>query len=344
MTITAFPINASAGSPSYASQSFRQALAALLSPGAGGLQVQSGVRPGGGLAVSVAGTTITITAGAGVVQGGSSAVQGPYLFYNDASVTRTLTAANATNPRVDLVYARIRDTDADASGARDGDVLYLAGTAAASPVAPTPTDPSYIVLATISVPKSGSGSPSVSTATRAYTAAAGGLTVGSVAPAAPYTGQLWDSGDGLRRWTGTEWRYLKYDPQVSKQISAPGSFPNTATFTDFLAGQWPPLTFVVPPSGMAWISIGGAVHNQVTTTSTVWVVWRASGGYTAAANAENGVAAAGGRTYATRRVLVSGMTPGASVTLTPQWYVSSVGTVGTQTFTTSGQMSVEPIA
>ncbi|MET8404523.1 hypothetical protein [Streptomyces sp900116325] len=344
MTITAFPINASAGSPSYASQSFRQALTALLSPGSGGLQVQSGVRPGGGLAVSVAGSTITITAGAGVVQGGSSAVQGPYLFYNDASVTRTLTAANATNPRVDLVYARIRDTDADASGARDGDVLYLAGTAAASPVAPTPADPSYIVLATISVPKSGSGSPSVSTATRAYTAAAGGVTVGSVAPAAPYTGQLWDAGDGLRRWTGTEWRYLKYDPQVSKQLLNPGSFPVTATFTDFLASQWPPLTFTVPPSGMAWISIGGAVHNQITTTSTIWVVWRASGGYTAAASAENGVAAAGGRTYATRRVLVSGMTPGASVTLTPQWYVSSVGTVGTQTFTTSGQMSVEPVA
>jgi hypothetical protein len=344
MTITAFPINASAGSPSYASQSFRQALAALLSPGAGGLQVQAGVRPGGGLAVSVAGSTITITAGAGVVQGGSSAVQGPYLFYNDASVTRTLTAANATNPRVDLVYARIRDTDADASGARDGDILYLAGTAAASPVAPTPADPSYIVLATISVPKSGSGSPSVSTATRAYTAAAGGLTVGSVAPTAPYTGQLWDSGDGLRRWTGTEWRYLKYDPQVSKQLANPTTYPVTATFTDFSGAQWPPLTFTVPPSGMAWISIGGAVHNQITTTSTVWVVWRASGGYTMAANAENGVAAAGGRTYATRRVLVTGMTPGASVTLTPQWYVSSVGTVGTQTFTTSGQLGVEPVA
>ncbi|SFT31809.1 hypothetical protein [Streptomyces sp. ok210] len=344
MTITAFPINASSGSPSYASQSFRQALAALLSPGAGGLQVQAGVRPGGGLAVSVAGSTITITAGAGVVQGGSSAVQGPYLFYSDASVTRTLTAANATNPRVDLVYARIRDTDADASGARDGDILYLAGTAAASPVAPTPADPSYIVLATISVPKSGSGSPSVSTATRAYTAAAGGVTVGSVAPTAPYTGQLWDSGDGLRRWTGTEWRYLKYDPQVSKQLANPTTYPVTATFTDFSGAQWPPLTFTVPPSGMAWISIGGAVHNQITTTSTVWVVWRASGGYTMAANAENGVAAAGGRTYATRRVLVSGMTPGASVTLTPQWYVSSVGTVGTQTFTTSGQLGVEPVA
>ncbi|TXS35711.1 hypothetical protein [Streptomyces sp. OR43] len=344
MTITAFPINASGGSPSYASQSFRQALAALLSPGSGGLQVQAGVRPGGGLTVSVAGSTITITAGAAVVQGGSSTTQGPYLFYSDASVTRTLTAANATNPRVDVVYARIRDTDSDASGARDGDVLYLAGTPAASPATPTPTDPSYIVLATINVPKSGAGSAAVSTATRAYTAAAGGVTVGSVAPGAPYTGQLWDSGDGLRRWTGTEWRYLKYDPAVSRQLLAPTSYPATATFTDFSAAQWPPLTFTVPPSGSAWISIGGAIQNQVTTTATVWVVWRASGGYTQAAVAANAIASAGGRIYATRRVLVTGLTPGVTVTLTPQWYVSSVGTVGGQTFTTDGQLSVEPVA
>jgi hypothetical protein len=344
MTITAFPINASGGTPSYASQSFRQALTALLSPGSGGLQVQAGVRPGGGLAVSVAGSTITITAGAGVIQGGSSTTQGPYLFYSDASVTRTLTAANATNPRVDVVYARVRDTDADASGARDGDVLYLAGTPAASPATPTPPDPSYIVLATISVPKSGSGSPAVSTATRAYTAAAGGVTVGSVAPGAPYTGQLWDSGDGLRRWAGTEWRYLKYDPQVSRQLLAPTSYPSTAVYVDFTAAQWPPLTFTVPPSGSVWISVGGAMQNQASSTSTIWMVWRASGGYTQGAVAANGVSAAGNRVYATRRVLVTGLTPGASVTLTPQWYVSSVGTVGTQTFTTDGQLSVEPVA
>src|SRR5690349_4063009 len=197
MTITAFPINASAGIPAYSSQQFRDALAVLLSPGASGLQVQPGVRPGPGLDVSVAGTSISVSAGVAVVQGGSATTQGPYMLVADSVTGLTLNAADGTNPRVDLVYARVRDTDADGSGARDGAILYLAGIPAASPVAPTPSGtPSWIPLATITVPKSGGGAAVVSTSSRPYTAAAGGLTVGSVAPPSPYTGQLWDSGSG----------------------------------------------------------------------------------------------------------------------------------------------------
>lgn len=344
MTITAFPINASSGAPAYSSQQFRQALAALLSPGSSGLSPQQGVRPGPGLDVTLSGTTITITAGVAVVRGGSSTIQGPYLVHSDGSVTRTLTAANATNPRIDLVYARIRDTDADASGARDGDILYLAGTAAASPTAPTPTDASYTILATISVPKSGGGTPAVSYATRAYTAAAGGVTIGSVSPPSPYLGQLWDSGDGLRRWDSTQWRYLKLDPQLSTQVSAPTSYGTTGSWVDFTSAQWPTLTFTVPPSGKAWVGVSSAVGNVVSTTATAWVSWRASGGYTFAASEANGVSSYGGRCYATRRTLLTGLTAGASVVITPQWQVSSAGTPGSVTRTTDGQLTIEPVA
>lgn len=323
MTITAFPINASSGAPAYSSQQLRQAQTALLSPGATGLQVQPGVRPGAGLDVTVSGTTITVTAGVVVVQGGSATTQGPYMLAADATTTLTLTAADGTNPRVDLIYARVRDTDADASGARDGSILYLAGTASASPVAPVPSStPSYTVLATISVPKSGSGSPVVSYAARPYTAAAGGVTVGLISPPNPYVGQLWDSGDGTRRWNGTAWAYLLYAPVSNTQQAAP-PFTTTGTFVDFLSASWAPITVTVPPSGNVRVTISADILNTNTTTSTCYCTWRASGALTVSAGPYNSLLVAGGRLAASRSRLLTGATAGGSLTITPQWEISS---------------------
>lgn len=344
MTITAFPINAASGVPSYTSQAFRQGLAALLSPGATGLTVQPGSRPGAGLDTSVSGSTISVSPGVAIVQGGSSNTQGPYFVYSDAVVTKTLTAANATNPRVDLIYARIRDTDADASGARDGDILYLAGTAAASPVAPTPTDTSYVILGTISVPKSGGGSPVVSMATRPYTAAAGGLTVGKVPPPNPYTGQLWDSGDGTQRWDGTRWRYLSYLPVQTLQQGNP-PFNQTATYVDFTSAQWAAATVTVPPSGMVRVIIGADISNGNTPTSTCWAAWRGSGASTITAGPSSGLVIAGStsiRMGATRSRLLTGLPVGQQLTITPQWNISS-GTAATATIQ-GGTLEVQPIA
>lgn len=341
MTITAFPINAAAGSPAYSSQQHRQAMAALLSPGASGLRVQQGVRPGAGLDVTVAGTTITITAGVAVVQGGSSTSQGPYMLVTDASVTKTLTAADATYARVDLVYARVRDTDADASGARDGDIVYLAGTPGASPVAPVPAGASWVPLATISVPKSGGGNPVVSTSTRPYTAAAGGLTVGAVAPPAPYTGQLWDSGDGTRRWDGTRWRYLVYAPQVTTQSANP-PFDTTGVYVDFLTASWAPITVTVPPSGMVRVTVSADIQNINTATSTCYAAWRASGAATISASSSNYILVSGTRIAASRAYLIQGATVGAALTITPQWRFSS-GTSATAMLL-GGMLEVTPVA
>lgn len=203
----ALGINASAGSPAYNAQQFRESMAGLITPGAAGLQVAPGVRPGTGLAVSVVTSTITVTPGCAVVQGASSAVQGPYLAALDANWTQALTAADATNPRVDLVYLRVRDTDADGSGQRDCAPVYVAGTPAGSPVTPSiPGGTTGIILATISVPKVGAGSPTVSTATRQITVASGGIFPAATAPASPYTGQYWDDGTQLRRWNGSAWQ------------------------------------------------------------------------------------------------------------------------------------------
>jgi hypothetical protein len=165
----------------------------------------SGVRPGDpGLTVTLAGSTINCSAGVAAV---AYTGQGVYRVAFPSSVSPgTLTAAHATLDRIDLVYLRVWDTSVDASGLNKGDIVYLAGTPSSTPVAPTPAGTQiYMPLATITVPHSGGGSPSVSTAVRPYTTAPGGILPSSTAPSSPYVGQYYDNGTDLLRWNGSSW-------------------------------------------------------------------------------------------------------------------------------------------
>ncbi|MER6435417.1 hypothetical protein ABT275_03510 [Streptomyces sp. NPDC001185] len=172
---------------------------------------QSGVRPGDpGLTVTLAGTTINCSAGVAAVAWPG---QGVYKVAFPSSVSPgTYTAPHATLNRVDLVYLRVWDNSVDASGLNKGDVVYLAGTASASPVAPTPAGTQiYMPLATISVQSVSNGSgASVSTAVRPNTVAPGGILPSANAPSSPYTGQAYHNGTDLLVWNGTSWdTYLK---------------------------------------------------------------------------------------------------------------------------------------
>lgn len=165
MAITVLPINAASGAPAYSAQATRQAFSAFLGAAPVGrpLGAASGVRAGTpSTTVTLTGasaTTWNVAAHSGVVDA-ETAIAGPYLYATDGSDTGTITAANATNPRIDIIYVQINDTDQDGSGLRGGVVGYLAGTAAATPSAPAAPARS-IVLANISVPKAGAGSPAV---------------------------------------------------------------------------------------------------------------------------------------------------------------------------------------
>ncbi len=317
----------------------------LLSMGNGtALGSRSGVRPGDpGLTVTLAGTTINCSAGVALV---AYPGQGVYRAAFPSSVSPgTYTAAHATLNRIDLVYLRVWDNSVDASGLNKADIVYLAGTPSASPVAPTPAGTQiYVPLATITVLSvAAGGTASVSTVVRPYAVAPGGILPASSAPTGLYVGQYYDDGTGLLRWNGSNWRQISpYTPLYQAQISQPGSF-TAAAFTDFPSGNWPPLTFTVPPSGLVWISIGGAVMNTNTSTASGWMAWRASGGVTEAASEANGLSTVGARNYGTRRVLRS-WTPGASVTLTPQYLFSTVGTLTTVTRADNGLLAVEPVA
>ncbi len=174
----------------------------------------------------------------------------------------------------------------------------------------------------------------------------GTITVSGTAPASPTTGKYWDNGANLYRYNGTSWQPPNFiRPSVSNQVSFPAIGSVVAgTWTDFTSGQFPPVTVTVPPSGMVKVTIGGAVRNTNSTTSTGWMSWRASGAVTMGSPHENrGVSTYGARTYASRTFTITGMTAGLSLTITPQYWFSSVGASTSVTGATDGQLIVEPI-
>ncbi|MGW1813274.1 hypothetical protein ACWCQM_06845 [Streptomyces sp. NPDC002125] len=170
------------------------------------LGARGGVLPGsGGLAVSVAGTAITVGSGTAWVYRSGQGVYGVSL---NSGASATLNAAHATLPRIDLVYLRVWDNSVDASGLNTADAVYLPGTASSTPAAPTPAGTQiYLPLATISVPASGGGSPSVNNIV-AKTVAAGGI-LPDPSAAGYYVGQYRDDGTGLQRYDGTAWGYVQ---------------------------------------------------------------------------------------------------------------------------------------
>jgi hypothetical protein len=108
---------------------------------------------------SPAGMSVRVAAGWAAIIGTTQANMGAYVAYNDAQTTLTVTTANPTNPRIDLVCVTVRD--AYYTGAFN-DVIFqvIAGTPAGSPVAPA-LPANSISLATLAV---GAGVTSILTA------------------------------------------------------------------------------------------------------------------------------------------------------------------------------------
>jgi hypothetical protein len=98
---------------------------------------------------SPAGMSVRVASGWAAIVGTTTTNMGVYTIFNDATNTLTITTADPTNPRIDLVCATVRD--AFYSGANN-DVIFqvIAGTPAGSPVAPA-LPANSISLATIAV-------------------------------------------------------------------------------------------------------------------------------------------------------------------------------------------------
>lgn len=116
--------------------------------------------------------SVDVAAGRAVVRSteASSIAAGAYTFLNDATVNLVVSAADPTNPRIDLVIAQVRDSNYSGAST-DARLTVVTGTPAASPVVPAVPD-SCVVLAQVAVAAAvGSITNAVITdkRTRAYT-------------------------------------------------------------------------------------------------------------------------------------------------------------------------------
>jgi hypothetical protein len=116
------------------------------------LWASTGIIGSSSLAVSPnspVGMSVRVASGWAAIVGTTTSNMGVYTIFNDATDTLTITTADPTNPRIDLVCATVRD--AFYSGANN-DVIFqiIAGTPAGSPVAPS-LPANSISLATIAV-------------------------------------------------------------------------------------------------------------------------------------------------------------------------------------------------
>jgi len=203
-------------------QQWRQSGAAAHGGGSGRqLGGRSGLRVGTPSNVLTAtSTTWTLGPCAAEIDPGAAVHQGMYGWSSDANITGSVTAADATYARKDIVYIQVNDSSSgDGSGATTAPVLYLAGTAAASPTAPALPARSFLV-GTISVPVAGGGTPTVALNPARYVAAGGILPVDLTARDAltkydMLTVQRTDvAGRPLETWDGGEW--VRYSRSYAK--------------------------------------------------------------------------------------------------------------------------------
>jgi hypothetical protein len=117
----------------------------------GSLWGASGVVRSADLAVTAPSGTMTVSVASGwaAILGTYQTNMGTYMAYNDAATTATITTANPSNPRIDLVCITVND--AAYSGSLNSVAInVVAGTPAGSPTVPsTPTN--SIALAQVAV-------------------------------------------------------------------------------------------------------------------------------------------------------------------------------------------------
>jgi hypothetical protein len=347
---------------SYPARNDRLALTSLLSyPGyavdeATPMRIRQGVKPSYTnyqMRVRAAATpnmTVIVSPGFCYVDQHDTGGVGTYIVANDADVTLTVApAGGAGQYRKDTVVVSVYDAEY-AGSASEARLEIIQGPYAASAGATVrgSLPPNAQILADISIGPSQTSVAAGNIADgRQFSVAAGGVLpiIGSGAPDRLHPGQVLylASSDVFEvgQLAGTKRQLREYLRPSSSLQSANPPFNVVATYVDFTSSAWAPITVTVPPSGMVRVTISANCENTNTTSSTCHVTWRASGATTVTPSAFNSVTAAGGRLAASRTRLITGMTPGQSLTITPQWNISS-GTSSTATIS-GGTLEVTPI-
>jgi hypothetical protein len=163
--------------------------------------------------VTASSSTWTVKPHCGVLDVEANAIAGPYNYSTDTNVTGTMNVADQTNDRIDLISVTMADLSEGDTATSGPTFVYTPGTPASPALAPA-TPAKSLALATIRVPQSGTGSPSVTWIAPWAVAAGGILPVSGAAqyPSAPYVGQYIDDATlGLLRWDGANWDHGNID-------------------------------------------------------------------------------------------------------------------------------------
>lgn len=168
---------------------------------------------GGSLAVTQNGSpnmSVNVASGQVYVPGTEGTKQGTYVCVNDATKNITITAADGSNPRIDIIVAKVQDT-LYSGAVNSWSLVVVTGTPAGSPAVPT-APANSVTIAQIAV---GTGVTSIVTANitdkRFYAAALGGNIWCTTATrpditTVPAGTEIWET-DALmaRRLVGSSW-------------------------------------------------------------------------------------------------------------------------------------------
>lgn len=202
------------------------------------LVARGGVVPGmgGALAVTQNGVpnmSVNVASGQAYIPGTEGTKQATYVVVNDASKNITISAADGSNPRIDLIVAKVQDSLY--SGATNTwSLVTVTGTPSGTPAAPT-APANSIVLARVAV---AAGVTSIVTANitdyRFYAAALGGTIICTSATrpdtaTVPGGTEIWETDTSLaRRLISGTW----YLAEQHRQISELGAPAASVTFSN----------------------------------------------------------------------------------------------------------------
>jgi hypothetical protein len=246
--------------------------------------------------------SVDIAPFAAIVAGEDVTDQGSYLVTNTAVFNLATPSAPGSGTRTHRLVAQVRDKKNNGAWTTyDWTPLIIADSGSGEPAEPASSETlAHIVIA--------AGQPNVSNAniTQGY------QVLRSLLPIAP---------------------------QQSFQAGA-GAWNTTNSWVAFGAGNWPPVTFTVPPSGQVFITIHAGVIGS--SGNTAAISWAISGADSVASTFGRCVSAGNAGSVAIRasnRSLVTGLTPGGSDTVTPAWFQNGSGCSDT----TDGHLIVEAV-
>lgn len=211
MAVTASAVDPWFVNTALQSNEARFALAALVGRSPSDLiAAETGVLPSGDAAFQPTsnGTStapkVSVDRGFCVVQ---TAAGGTYICTWPTAQPVSLTAP-ASNPRIDTLCARVRDTDVDSSGVKLFELITVDGTPAASPVAPA-IPSGYLPLYDIRVGSTAQSGALTITDRRTYTRGAGGIRYcpdWDLGRNGSYPGDLRVRANGaIDAWLGSSW-------------------------------------------------------------------------------------------------------------------------------------------